>query len=962
MNFTLSRTAFGMLVIASAAFGACKDDTEPGNTQQADGSSQPPDGATDDVQADDVQVDVQADAGDPGADVEGDADQDVDLDVVEADGSSDPDFWRDLEPCVPVATEASQLQAGELEDGAVLAPGGRALVSAGTTVDLPGFPANLVLSADETLAYVLSTSNDDRRVLVVQVSDGTVLQNVELPEAFQGIAIDVTRGQLYVSGGGEKQLHVLPINAEDGTLGTRTTVDMPTYTSDVLLLPDGSRLLVGSFTRSEFYELDPDAIGTESMIVETRSVARPVWDLIYLPGRDEVVASSISGAGISFVRRSDGVTEPLVETGRSTTGLAFSADEATVWVANSGIDEVVAVNVADRSVAGRAHVSEGDLTDADGLVLGRSNVNSVTVSSDGTRLYASRSSDNAVSVFDTSDLSLLGAFPTAWHPSGTFLVSGGERMLITEGKGFGSGPSNGRRSMDVLDGSVTFVDLTTLDLDETTSQVLANFNRSTDVFPFECNDGFFPIPTRPEQRTPIEHVILVVKENKTFDCVFGDIEDLDIDVDPTLVRWGQELTPNQHALAHDFNISDNFYDEVEDSDMGHIYLTAGYLSEYAERVWMEAQRTKQFLGFQLNARELAADGNLFTHLMDNGIDIQVYGEIVGMTDVAASGQTPGDFSDPGYPGGPFYNLGARDADRAQYVVDQMNTNGLARFTYILLPNDHTGGVTPGNPTPETQVADNDYGVGILVDGLSHSEYWANTVILVLEDDPQGCLDHVDSHRSFLLAISPWAKRNHVSHVNTNYQSVFATITRILGVPPMGRPDASSAPLWDLFTATPDFEPWTAIPREIPEEKIRRADVPGAQESMRMDFRGPDRNENLGLILDNYRLWQMGRITEQEAHDRIERGILSRPSIGALDDQDFEEAEEEREEEAEEERFSFDVEYEHYVEWARARGRTVPPLTGAPMDEETIRAINAGRIDLQRFDRFAPAALPEIVLP
>ncbi len=958
MKTPLARISAGLLALASLHATACGGDSAPATVEPGDGSTTAPDGAPDVADSDGVDADVtQPETTEPDV-IEDGAVQGADADDAEVD-TFDPDFWRDLEPCVPVVTEAVQLQAGELDGSAVMSPGGRALVSAGTTVELPGFPANLVFSSDEQRAYVLSTSNDDRRVLVVQVSDGAVLQNVELPEAFQGIALDEARGQLYVSGGGERQLHALAVDPDDGTLSGLRTFDMPTYTSDLLLLPDGSRLLVGSFTRSEFYEVDPDGLGTESMLVATRALARPVWDLVYIPGRDEVVASSISGTGVQFVRRADGVAEPLVETGRSTTGLAVSADESTVWVANSGIDEVVAINVADRTIAARAHVSEGDLTDADGLILGRSNVNSVAVSTDGSRLYATRSSDNAVSVFDTRDLSLLGAFPTAWHPSGSFLYAGGERMIITEGKGFGSGPSNGRRSMDVLDGSVTFVDLTAIELEVTTLAVRENFNRSIELFPFEC-DGFFPIPTRPDQPSPIRHVILLVKENKTFDCVFGDLEGLDVDVDPSLVRWGQEITPNQHQLARDFNISDNFYDEVEDSDMGHIYLTTGYLSEYAERVWMEAQRTKQFLGFQLNARELADDGNFFTHLMDNGMSIQVYGEIVGMTDVAADGRTPGDFSDPDYPGGPFYNLGARDADRAQYVVEQMNENGLARFTYILMPNDHTGGVTPGNPTPEAQVADNDYGVGLLVEGLSNSPYWENTVIFVLEDDPQGCTDHVDSHRSFLLAISPWAKRNHVSHVNTNYQSVFATITRILGVPPMGRPDASTAPLWDLFTATPDFTPWTAVPREIPESKIRSADVPGAQESMRMDFRGPDRNENLGIVLDNYRLWQMGRITEDEARDRIARGIESRPTIGSLGESDFEEAAEERHEEAEEEVFSFDLEYSRYVEWARARGRTVAPLTGAPMDEDTIRAINAGRIDLQQFDRFAPVPLP--VLP
>jgi DNA-binding beta-propeller fold protein YncE len=902
---------------------------------------------------------------------------------VQADGSADPgvpDVTSDGETaqadadgsgatptlCVPVPPPEAMLQAGERDEaGAVMSPGGQGLVSLGITTELPGFPARAVASADGAVAWVLSTSNDDRRVLVLNGRTGALLQNVELPEALQGLVVDDVNRRLYVSGGSAERLYTFPL-ADDGTLRVEERIDtvLPGYVSALALSADGAALYVGSLAPPQVYVVDTTALqGETSPLRSTWRVSRPVWDMRLLEQRGELVVSSLESDGVQFVSVGDGTLSDIVEIGSTTSGLAVSADEETLWVVSSGTDEVVELNLADRSVSRRLVVHEQDLTTADGRTLGRTNPNSVTLSPDESRLYVTRSSDNAVSVLDRAEGTLLGAFPTTWHPTSTLFLGDGDTVLVTEGKGFGSGPNEGRRSMDQLDGAATLVELATIDLAETSAQVLANAQRAREVFPFDC-DGFFPIPTRPDQVSPIEHVILVVKENKTFDCVFGDLQDMDVDVDPTLVRWGQDVTPNQHQLARDFTISDNFYDEVEDSDMGHILLTSGYLSVYAERVWMEAQRTGRFLGFQTNAEYIGPEDNLFTHLLDNGVSVQVYGEIVGMTALSAAGEEVSLYTDPNYPGGPFYSMGARDTDRAQYVLDEIEAGRFAQFTYMLMPNDHTGGVTPGNPTPEAQVADNDYAVGLLVEGLSRSPYWEKTAIIVVEDDPQGCEDHVDSHRSFVLVMSPWARRGYVSHVNANYQSVFATITRILGVPPMGRPDASASPLWDMFTATADLSPWTAVPRTVPESKINDLTTPGVRESLRMDFRGPDRNEDLGVVLDAYRLWRMGQLSAEQAQARIDAGLRTLAARGTLQGEALDERREELEEEATEERFSFDAALDGYREFVTRQGLSIDTTVyGGPLSEAEIEDVMQGRTPLTTFDRFgATVSRPRVTLP
>ena len=200
--------------------------------------------------------------------------------------------------------------------------------------------------------------------------------------------------------------------------------------------------------------------------------------------------------------------------------------------------------------------------------LANSNVNNIAIGPNGERLYVSRGADNALSVFDMESMDYLGSIPTSEYPTAVATVPMTDALIVSEGRGGGSGPNMGRRSKSVTEGSATFIELTDLDLEQSSAQVIANFLRPQTVFPVECN-GRFPIPASPEQKSPIEHVILIVKENKTFD-LFGDLNPDTADVDPSLVRYGENIIPNLHALARSFSIY-NFYTEVEDSD--NIMLT-----------------------------------------------------------------------------------------------------------------------------------------------------------------------------------------------------------------------------------------------------------------------------------------------------------------------------------------------------------------------------------------------------
>ena len=919
----------GLLV--SAALVACGDDSKTSEQNDvADGSAA----------ADTSEGSSDASDGSSQADGSGEAD---------GSGSGSDDVWVVPDVvCTPEPTEAAKAEAGAADGSGVVALGGRRLSTPGTSTAVPGFPSNLVVHPTLPVVFVLSTSIDDRRILVLNTADGSLVQNVSLDEAYYGITLTADGTRLFVSSGSSRRVDAFDVNATTGEISLAVSTELPILTAGLTLSGDGSRLYVGEAEGNRLLALDTTRLGTADAVVATYTIASGVWDVERIPGTETLVVSSLVTSAIQVIDAATGTVAAPITVGRGPMGLQASADGSRLWVAVSGADELVELRVSDWSITRRVRVVESDVLTRDGEPLLRSNVNDVELSPDGSRLYVTRGVDNAVSVLATSDLSFIGSLPTAWYPSGSAVTPDGSTLVVAEGKGFGSGPNLGRSSKAAIDGTVSFVALQGLDIAATTAEVVSNALRSLTTFPFECDD-FFPVPVHEGDYTPIEHVILVVKENKTFDCVFGDIADRGLNVDPTLVQWGADITPNQHAFVDEFALAANFYDEVEDSDMGHITLTAGFLNDFVERAWVESDRSGMFDAYQVAETTNPTNGNLFTHLMDRGVDFKVYGEITGMFARAGDGRQPFAFSDRAYPGGFFFTMGVRDTDRAEYLIRKMNAGQLATFTYMLLPNDHTGGTTPGNPTPEAQVADNDFAVGRLAEGLSQSEYWKKTAIFVVEDDPQGCEDHVDSHRVFAFVISPWAKRGYISFVNYNFQSVFATITRILGVPPMGRPDAMASPMWDMFTGVPDYTPYVVKPRIVPEDKIRDLKTPGVEESMAMDFSGPDRNEELGTVVQNYRLWKMGRISRAEAQARIERGERPLPAgvSRSAAAHRIEVLEEEREEEAEEEFTAFEAEWKAYLKYAEAHGEKPAIRGGYPLSKAQIQAVMRGEIPVEK---------------
>ncbi|EDM76261.1 hypothetical protein PPSIR1_42336 [Plesiocystis pacifica SIR-1] len=856
-------------VVLGLSLAACADDT-PSTDDEIGTTSTPPDmGAAD---TDPTQTGTETAT-------------DTDTDTGETG----------VEDCVADPPPEAMLRMGpnQTEDGEViLAAGGHRIAYAGPHALLPGFPADVVVHPFADVAYVTSTPRKDRRLLVVDLEFNEVIQDIDRDNAFYGLELSADGSRLYSSSGGDDIVEVYDVGM-DGLLTKAADLPCSDYPSGLALSPDGNTLWAGQWRgegsgtnkTSTLFEFDTQSLS------EVRQIELPLWawDVVHLPSRQELYVSAIDDEGIAVVDLVTGTVAEVLDLTLSPAGLAVGEDDERVYAAVAGTDLVVAIDAETRAVTAEAAV--GELLDEEGDPYRFSNVNAVTYDAVSDRLYATRGADNAVSVLDGSSLEVLGAFPAGWWPTDVALTSTLDRLVVVDGKGGWYGPNAGEGIKDQMTGSISVVDLEDgFDLDGLTDQAQANFRRPGEVFPFTCELDNFPIPSKPGDVSPIEHVILIVKENKTFDCIFADSDIPDIDTDASELRWGYDYTPNTHELGKAFALSDNFYSEAEVSDTGHLWLTGGHLSEYAQRTWIESYSGEDFQGYQL--LEAAGPGDYFVHLIDEGVDFTVYGEVVGTLSASKEGNgAVFEHIDGGFPGGPYLNYSVKDEDKAQYVADKISGGTLKPFTYLLLPNDHTNGTSPGTPSPESMIADNDVAVGIVVDAVSKSEFWDKTAVIILQDDPQGCGDHVDAHRSYVVVASPWARRGHVSHVHAGFASVFATIDRILGVPPVGRRDAVAAPLWDFFTAVPDFAPYDHVPRIIPETNNDGTE-PGWEASMAMDFSGPDRNPELGVVLEAYWQWRQGNMSKAEAE-----AMIADPK-GYLGAQEWAELVEEAEEETE----------------------------------------------------------------
>jgi YVTN family beta-propeller protein len=783
---------------------------------------------------------------------------------------------------------------GRQTDNSVLTPVNQLVTPAGQQVEFGGNPLSVKVRPDGKTAAVLIGRKDyaannvgANGINIVDLQTGKLIPtNVTLNLSHMwGLAYSPDGNQLYVSGSSGTTGKILVLSvAADGTLTLNTSIDLPKANvggninpQDIVVGSEGKTLLVAlnrdnslgvvDLTTNKLTAQIPVGVSPTSVIVNGNSAyVTNVGGKKAEPG-DFTVDSS----GTPVVAKPDGSsatgTVSVVDlTNNSVTKTVYvglqparmTVSDQYVFVANTNSDTVSVIDSNSNDIVQTINVKP--YPDAP---LG-SAPNAVKMINDH-QLAVSLGRNNALAVYDwkkgpKGEPRLTGLVPTAWFPV-DIATDSNNRLLIANADGVGSlGPTRNLtiQGMKVTghsaysqQGSLSIIPApSTKDLVKGTEEVYANNNwynvLSRNAKPRKDAEQA-AMPERIGESSPIKHVFYIIKENRTYDQVFGDIGKGNSE--PTLTQFGENVTPNQHKLANTFPLLDNFYVNGIQSASGHQWVMQATNNDYEDKETNTAN-VRSYPGGAGDSLAYASTGHLWDNALKHKKSVINFGEDTtgykgtgnfgSWTDwyndyLILSGQKQGtlhakigDFNattdipslDP-ITYKPFPTFDSTIPDQYRYEIfkqkfeEYVKNKNLPELTQMWVMNDHTAGTARNFPTPQAQVADNDLAVGKIVDLISHSPYWKDSLIVITEDDAQNGLDHVDGHRAPAFLISPWIKRGVTDSHYWTIINMVRTIEQVLGLPPMNQNDAAAAPMSELFTDKPDFTPYTFEPNRIP---------------------------------------------------------------------------------------------------------------------------------------------------
>jgi DNA-binding beta-propeller fold protein YncE len=724
--------------------------------------------------------------------------------------------------CSPLAAQ----QPGKNADQVMLLPTGWSLTPAGASLPLGDLPLNIAVSPDRKLLAVTNNGQGKHSLQLIDARKGRLLHHLEIPIAWLGLAFSDDARTLYVSGGNSN--NILRYGVERGQLKLRDSIALgqpwPARISPAGLCPDDRRGLLYVVTKEDnsLYVLDTRT----KAILHREVMGRELYACALSPDRKRLYITHWGGNELIVWDTEARKTHSRIPVGDNPNDLIINKKGDLAYVACADDNSVSVVDLAQHRV-----VETLVATLYPDAPTG-STSNSVALSPDEKTLYVANADNNCVAVFDVSEpreSRSTGFIPTGWYP--TCVRSVGKKIFVANGKGFSSFPNpNGPNPVGKVDyqkgnveeqyigglmkGTLSIVPVPDERLLERyTRQVYRNSPYTKEREKMAEGEPGNPVPQRIGDPSPIKYVFYIIKENRTYDQVLGDMPEGDGDT--SLCLFPEKITPNHHALAREFVLLDNFYVSAEVSADGHNWSTAAYANDYTEKTWVTSygDRGGDYVYEGQNRTAWPRGGFIWDHCRRAGVTYRTYGEFAD--DYKANiPALEGHFC-------PYYtswDTDVRDTTRVtQWKRDfdsLVAANALPRLSTLRLINDHTEGLRKGKPTPYAQVADNDLAFGLFIEHLSHSPVWKESAVFVLEDDAQNGADHVDAHRSIAFVVSPYTRRKFVDHTLYSTNSMLRSIELILGIPPMSQHDAAATPMWRCFTRNADFSPYKARPSNI----------------------------------------------------------------------------------------------------------------------------------------------------
>jgi YVTN family beta-propeller protein len=791
-------------------------------------------------------------------------------------------------------------QAQGLKPSENLLFNGWGITPAGQHVRISDLPLKMVVSPDKKMLVAASAGYNNPGLSLLDISSRKVAQFFPLERIWNGLAFSRDGRRIFVSGGDSGKVHVF--NYEGGKATAADSVKPSpkgeaAFLAGIAVHPSTGKVYVCNEANGEIWVLDAQTLALETTV----PVGEHPHSCIFGSDKRHLYVSNWGSRSVSVVDTQDAHRVRNIPVGIRPNDMALAAD-GRLFVACSGDNTVHVIRTKSvEQPAPEANLRRRPPEAAREIISTSlypgspegSTPDAVAVSPDGKTLFVANADNNNVLVVDISNalsedarehgesVSVVNGFiPAGWYPSAVCVSPDNQTLFVGNGKGLASHPNypsqgktrarNGNpRRFDhiatLLEGSISFISRPNpAQMATYTEQVRRNSPYTPQTLHRAPIRSASVIPELVGQECPIKHVLYIIKENRTYDQVLGDMKDANGkpigNGDPALTIYGETVTPNQHQLARDYVLLDNLYCNGEVSVDGHSWCDAAIATDFNQRSWiLSYSRHGQLPGNAELAKPSA--GYLWDLCQRNGVSYKTYGE--GARNV------------------PTVNRGhwdtGRDMDKVKGWIDDLHqaeqTGTLAQFMIMSLGENHTRGTTPGAFTPEACVASNDVGLARIVEAASKSKFWNQMAIFVIEDDAQNGPDHVDAHRTAGLVISPYCKRGVVDSTLYTTASMIRTIELILGLPPLTQYDAGATPMFNCFQSTALAQPFSPLVPKVNLMAKNTSASPGAKQSAKMDFRDYDRAPEDEL---NRILWAAAKGPDVPYPTPIHRAIFTSP--------------------------------------------------------------------------------------
>lgn len=738
---------------------------------------------------------------------------------------------------------------------------GWGLTPAGKHAPLDGdMPLKMIVAPDGKVALALCAGYNNPGLGVLDVATQSLKKFIKLPHTWNGLAFDNEGKRLFVSGGSSGEIHVFKY--ENGELGEPSSVKVggngdPCFIAGIAVHPESGRLYVCNEANQEVWVLSEATLAVESKI----EVGPYPHTCMFGADKRHLYVSNWGARSVSVVDSKSGRKLRELSVGVRPNDMALAPD-GRLFVACSGDNTVHVIQTRTLERKGEDADSSRRLWDGTREIISTSlypqslegsTPDGLAVSPDGKTLFVANADNNCVMVVDISASAneagekyaekvsrVEGFIPCGWYPASVVVSPDNNTLLVGNGKGLKEArpskdgdPEPGKKPKAIhpgklLEGSVSFVAKPDdKQMAAYTAQVRKNCPYTSDSLHTAAQPSHSVIPQKVGDPCPIKHVLYIIKENRTYDQVLGDMKDADGkpigNGDPKITIYGEGVTPNAHSIAREYVLLDNLYCNGEVSVDGHSWCDAAIATDFNQRSWTLSYSARKDKLPGNDEMETPTSGYLWDSCRRAGLSFITYGE--GAQRVPSINR--GKWSEP------------RDMDKCENWIKDLHkaeqTGDLPRFTIMALGENHTKGTTPGANTPEACVASNDLALGKIVAAASRSKFWKEMAIFVIEDDAQNGPDHVDAHRTIGFVVSPYTKRYYVDHTLYTTASMIRTMELILGLPPMTQYDAGATPMFRSFMEEAKVTPFAIIQPQVDLMARNTPKSPGAKESAMMDF-------------------------------------------------------------------------------------------------------------------------------